>query len=236
MVHCNPAVTDGQLSRNSLFRTEAHLSHHKPSLLDSITINWIKLISSIFLRFIFIFLSTLMFSNSVLWSWYQNILFSCTSSVVQLLHPVTLIVIIKDYTETLFVFLRNTLGERLLSFCLSVALQPFVGLWPLFSFLIFYIICRTPWTGDQSIAMLLPAYRGQHKQNKRTLTSMPLAGFEPTIPVFERAETVHASDRAATVIGFCCHSLHHILPFCFPFKNVNTDEDEGLYLLRYKAV
>jgi hypothetical protein len=30
---------------------------------------------------------------------------------------------------------------------------------------------------------------------------MPQAGFEPTIPVFERAKTVHASDRAATVIG-----------------------------------
>jgi hypothetical protein len=27
-------------------------------------------------------------------------------------------------------------------------------------------------------------------------------GFEPTIPVFERAKTVHAVDRAATVIGF----------------------------------
>jgi hypothetical protein len=26
-------------------------------------------------------------------------------------------------------------------------------------------------------------------------------GFEPTIPVFEGAKTVHASDRAATVIG-----------------------------------
>jgi hypothetical protein len=25
-------------------------------------------------------------------------------------------------------------------------------------------------------------------------------GFEPTIPVFERANTVHALDRAATVI------------------------------------
>jgi hypothetical protein len=25
--------------------------------------------------------------------------------------------------------------------------------------------------------------------------------FEPTIPVFERAKTVHASDRAAIVIG-----------------------------------
>jgi hypothetical protein len=30
---------------------------------------------------------------------------------------------------------------------------------------------------------------------------MPLVGFKPTIPAFERAKTVHASDRAATVIG-----------------------------------
>jgi hypothetical protein len=29
---------------------------------------------------------------------------------------------------------------------------------------------------------------------------MPRVGFEPMIPVFERAKTVHASDRAATVI------------------------------------
>jgi hypothetical protein len=28
---------------------------------------------------------------------------------------------------------------------------------------------------------------------------MPLAGFEPTIPVFKRAKTFHALDRAATV-------------------------------------
>jgi hypothetical protein len=44
-------------------------------------------------------------------------------------------------------------------------------------------------------------HTGQHKQNKRTQTSMPLVGFEPTIPVFERAKAVHALDRAATVIG-----------------------------------
>jgi hypothetical protein len=31
---------------------------------------------------------------------------------------------------------------------------------------------------------------------------MPWLGFEPTIPAFERAKTVHALDRAATVIGF----------------------------------
>jgi hypothetical protein len=30
---------------------------------------------------------------------------------------------------------------------------------------------------------------------------MPRVGFEPTIPVFERAKTVHALDGAATVIG-----------------------------------
>jgi hypothetical protein len=30
---------------------------------------------------------------------------------------------------------------------------------------------------------------------------MPLAGFEPTIPVFKRAKTFHALDLAATVTG-----------------------------------
>jgi hypothetical protein len=33
-------------------------------------------------------------------------------------------------------------------------------------------------------------------------TSMPLAGFQPTIPVFKRAKTFHASERAATVTGW----------------------------------
>jgi hypothetical protein len=31
---------------------------------------------------------------------------------------------------------------------------------------------------------------------------MPQMGYEPMIPVFERVKTVHALDRAATVIGF----------------------------------
>jgi hypothetical protein len=46
---------------------------------------------------------------------------------------------------------------------LSVALQPFVGPWPLFSFLIFYTLSRTPWTGDQPVARPLPAHTGQYK-------------------------------------------------------------------------
>jgi hypothetical protein len=40
-----------------------------------------------------------------------------------------------------------------------------------------------------------------HKQNKYRQTSMPLVGFEPTIPAFERAKTFHALNRAATVIS-----------------------------------
>jgi hypothetical protein len=31
---------------------------------------------------------------------------------------------------------------------------------------------------------------------------MPQVGFEPSIPVFELAKTVHALDRTATVIGY----------------------------------
>jgi hypothetical protein len=66
----------------------------------------------------------------------------------------------------------------------------------LFSFLIFYIVGRTPWTGDQSVAMPLPAHR-----TAQTQTSMPQVGFEPTIPMFQRAKTVYALDRGATLMG-----------------------------------
>jgi hypothetical protein len=44
----------------------------------------------------------------------------------------------------------------------------------------------------------------EHKHRINTYThqtSMPWVGFEPTIPASERAKTVHALDRAATVIG-----------------------------------
>jgi hypothetical protein len=51
--------------------------------------------------------------------------------------------------------------------------------------------------GDQPVARPLSA----QTQSKLAQTSMPRMGIEPTIPVFERAKTVHALDRAATVIG-----------------------------------
>jgi hypothetical protein len=43
---------------------------------------------------------------------------------------------------------------------------------------------------------------------------MSLVGFEPKIPAFKRAETVHALDRAATVIGpvpLCPQQIPHDL-------------------------
>jgi hypothetical protein len=41
---------------------------------------------------------------------------------------------------------------------------------------------------------------------------MPLVGFEPTIPAFERAKTIHALDRAADVICWkiSLHTVKHL--------------------------
>jgi hypothetical protein len=79
--------------------------------------------------------------------------------------------------------------------------RPLLGLGRFFSFLNFYTVGRTPWTGDEPVALPLPAHTTEQTQNKRTQTSMPQVGFEPTIPVFERAKTVHVLDRTAIVIG-----------------------------------
>jgi hypothetical protein len=65
----------------------------------------------------------------------------------------------------------------------------------------FYTVGRTPWKGDQPVARPLPAHRTIQTQNKSTQTFMSPVGFEPTIPASKRAKTVHALDRAATVIG-----------------------------------
>jgi hypothetical protein len=76
------------------------------------------------------------------------------------------------------------------------------GPWPLFQFLNLHTVGRAPWTGDQPVARPLPTHWTTQTQNKRTQTSMHRVAFEPTIPVFERAKTVHVLDcRAATVIG-----------------------------------
>jgi hypothetical protein len=72
---------------------------------------------------------------------------------------------------------------------LSMALQPFVGPWPVLQFLDLF---------TQSVGLL---GRGISPSQGRYLhTGQHKYGFEPTIPVFERAKTVHALGRAVTMI------------------------------------
>jgi hypothetical protein len=40
---------------------------------------------------------------------------------------------------------------------------------------------------------------------------MPQVGFEATIPVFERAKTVHALGRAVTVVGYFVTTLSKLI-------------------------
>jgi hypothetical protein len=82
-----------------------------------------------------------------------------------------------------------------------MALQPFVGPWPLLSFLILYTVGGIPWMGDQPVARPLPLQGTTKAQNKRIHTHPRLECDSNPRPVFERAKTVHALDRAATVIG-----------------------------------
>jgi hypothetical protein len=90
------------------------------------------------------------------------------------------------------------------SFFLSLFLYGSTALcWTLalLEFLDLYIVGRTPWTEDQPVARPLPTHRTTQTRNKSTQTSMYRVGFEPMIPAFEWAKTVHALDRIATVIG-----------------------------------
>jgi hypothetical protein len=81
-----------------------------------------------------------------------------------------------------------------------------------FTFLILYTVGRTLWTGDELVARPLPTHRTTQTQNNSIQTSMTRVGFEPMIPVFERAKTVHASDCAAIVIGFYHNSAANVSP------------------------
>jgi hypothetical protein len=59
-------------------------------------------------------------------------------------------------------------------FIIIMALHPFVGPWPLFSFLILYAVGRTPSTGDQPVARPLPTQRTTETEKTLTIqTSMP---------------------------------------------------------------
>jgi hypothetical protein len=96
---------------------------------------------------------------------------------------------------------QSSIQAIYLSICLSIY-GSLLCLGRFFSFLIFYTVGKTSWTGDQPISSPLPAHRTVQTQNKRAQTYIPRVGFEPTIPAFERTKRVHVLDSAATVVGY----------------------------------
>jgi hypothetical protein len=96
------------------------------------------------------------------------------------------------------------------TFYLSMALQPFC--WTLAAFqLLDHLHSRYDCLDGGSVRRKAATctHTTAQTQNKHTQTSMPQVGFKPTIPVFQRAKTVHALDHMATVVSSC--STLHIL-------------------------
>jgi hypothetical protein len=60
-------------------------------------------------------------------------------------------------------------------------------------------------------------------------------GFEPTIPAFERAKTVHVLDRAATVIGeaYICICIVEI-QYSTVFRDVTASVKSGILMLTFR--
>jgi hypothetical protein len=82
-----------------------------------------------------------------------------------------------------------------------MAAQLFVGPWPIFQFLDLYTDSRTPSMVDQPVANRIPTHRTAQTQNKHTQTFMSQVRFKPMITVFEHVKTVHALNRAVTMIS-----------------------------------
>jgi hypothetical protein len=90
--------------------------------------------------------------------------------------------------------------HRCLILSVYLLYRPLLDIGHFFSFLILYTVGRTPWTTDQAVTRPLSAQRTAQTQNKCTQTPMLQVRIELTVPVFGRAKTVHALDRAATVV------------------------------------
>jgi hypothetical protein len=84
-----------------------------------------------------------------------------------------------------------------------MALQPFVGPWPLFQFL---DLVNSLWDSldGQSARRKAATYTKNStntEYNHAIQISMSCVGFEPPIPAFERTKTVHALDGAIILIA-----------------------------------
>jgi hypothetical protein len=82
--------------------------------------------------------------------------------------------------------------------------------------------------GISPVPRPLPTQDNTTQRNTNTHTSMPRAGFELAIPIFERPKTVLALDRASIETGQV--SLHHKIRKKIPstIAEVNSNVDEEI--------
>jgi hypothetical protein len=122
----------------------------------------------------------------------------------------------------------------------SLAVQPPWALASAFQFHDHFTDGRTSWTSDQLVARPLPKHRTIQTQNKYThQTSMPCVGFEPTIPASERAKTLHALDRSATVTGkknTSYRSLMKKFRICWRWHSNSGDQEVVYSVLQLRVV
>jgi hypothetical protein len=92
----------------------------------------------------------------------------------------------------------------------SVALQPLWGSWPPHTGG-FVMYLGLLWMGDQPVAKA-STYTPQHNTERRRQTSMPYAGFEPTISESKRSMTSpHTARRLGPAVGLQCNLIVFIL-------------------------
>jgi hypothetical protein len=77
---------------------------------------------------------------------------------------------------------------------------PLLCLGRFFTFLIFYTVGWTPWTGDQPVSRPLAEHRAAQRLNAHRHPYLKWDS-KPMTALFERVKTVYALDRPATVIG-----------------------------------
>jgi hypothetical protein len=119
-----------------------------------------------------------------------------------------------------------------------MALQPFVGPWPLLQFVMFfYTNGRIPWTGNQPVARPVPTQRTAKHRNSTHTHKEPcfLVGFKPTIPAFERAKTCLRprghNDRSEIFLPLSVCYYHPPPPLgCCPYlrpRSVECSDNSG---------
>jgi hypothetical protein len=111
-----------------------------------------------------------------------------------------------------------------------MAVESNLGPGPFFSLLLSYTVGRTPWTGI-SPSQSRYLHRTTQTQSKRKQIFMPRVGLEPRIPVFKRAKTFYALDRAATVIGLWSNRHHKFTKYvqCIDLYSSTFSQRKSVY-------